>query len=82
MAWGVWGSGKPRPNVSLGAQDARLMKGNTGSLGMGPICMIKGSCVRGGATVGAASAALLLRACARLHCMAHGVPMRHSPSGV
>jgi hypothetical protein len=76
MTLGVWGSGEPRQTAPRRAHDARLVKGNTRSASMGPYYMIQGSCVRGGATVGAVVAALLLRACAHLHCMAHGLPMQ------
>jgi hypothetical protein len=79
MALGVWGSGEPPQISPRRALCARLVKGNARSLNMGPYYMNQGSCGRGGATVGAAVAALSLRACARLHCMAHGMPMQPSP---
>jgi hypothetical protein len=79
MAWGVWGVGLPPQISPRRAHDARLVKGITISASMGPYSMMQGSCVRGGATGGAVVAALLLCACARLHCMAHGLPMQPSP---
>jgi hypothetical protein len=70
---------KMAPILHYLAEKGHREIGNTRSLGMGPYCMTQGSCSRSGATVGAAVAALLLRACAQMHCMAHGVPMQPSP---
>jgi hypothetical protein len=82
MARGVQHHRLPPPNAPLGAHQGHRVKGNARSVSMGPYYMIQGSCGRSGATVGTTVAALSLRACARLHCMAHGLPMQPRPKGI
>jgi hypothetical protein len=58
------GVSKMHPKTPLGAPEGHLVTGNTGSLGMGRKYRIQACRGRGAATVGAAVAALWLRACA------------------